>query len=375
VFNRPVGSEARVPVIDWSAKPMKGIGAGEGYDSDAKKKGCSVKAWLSEFLGFTSGKGAGDLAERTAAAEDLGSAWMRNCSSNRVRCDAHGGGWQPALRRATTYCRLACISVVAFLPLLSACTELYQSLSVGPWTPIGIATMPVERSSDPSRTRFELKLRAEGSGSEIKPGMLVHATVTGHFAPSSAMSPNAPVGKIDDAWFWVGDARHVGEKQLSLLRFGSDALRAAFVGARSGARLYLVLDPKQPARTLALPKRGFLLDYIRAFEFTGGSDNDSVYFENTVEYEITVVAVCPGDVLQREGTLKQLGYVPNFSTRRNLPFAREGRLHWAAIEAQCDQGGKVRMEKGPAYPFTGTLTTGWPESYDKASGRRIFGSR
>jgi hypothetical protein len=196
--------------------------------------------------------------------------------------------------------------------------------------------------------------------------------VTGRYRASSAMDPDRPVDKIDDVWFWIGDARRVGDRQLSLLHFGSEALRAAFVGKRSGARISLLLDANQQ---LSLPKRGLLLDDTREWRFTGGSDNDMVYFGHRVAYELAIVAVCPANVFHREGTLKQWGYVPNFSTYPDPPFSRQGTLHWAAIEGECDQGGKVRMEKGPAYPRTGTLTIDWPESYGKASGRRIFGPR
>ena len=135
------------------------------------------------------------------------------------------------------------------------------------------------------------------------------------------------MGPIDDVWFWIGVADLYFDKDRPALYLGSDELRAAFVGARSGSRLSLVLDPVPLSRGLRLPKKGFLLDYTKAYRTSAGADSEYVEFTPGREYEFNVITVCRGVLVQRQGVLKQWGYIPYLWVGSvDYPFAREGMI-------------------------------------------------
>lgn len=242
---------------------------------------------------------------------------------------------------------------------------------MGPWKPASSGAAPKGSLAAPS-SRFQLAVLEMGQGPVIGPGSLVHASVTGEVLPSPGESPGRSFKKIDDVWFWIGVA-DLYEDADSILRLGAADLRTAFVGAREGSRLSLLLDPARIGNELDLPTKGFLLHFTKKYRETAGFDGDYVRFTTTGRYELKILDVCHATLLQKRAVLKQWGYIPHlWYDSPDYPFAREGVLEWAAIEASCPSSNQnVRLEKGPAYrrPSAGTLDISWPESYEKAMTR------
>lgn len=250
--------------------------------------------------------------------------------------------------------------------LLSACGEVYQKAQLAPWKAAGSAVVPKSSEPESRRTSFKLQVQRQGQGLEVVGGSLVYARVGGTIAPSERLLPDSWL-EVPDVWFWVGSGQLERPGSRPILRLGSPDLRAAFVGAHEGAVLTLRVDPELRGGELALPTKGFLLDYTSKYRFTEGSDSEHANFRHTAEYKFTIVRVCPATLLQRQGILKQWGYIPHlWKEAPNYPFARQGRIEFAALEADCG-GENIRLEKGPAHRTTeGTLTMGWAESYERA---------
>lgn len=255
--------------------------------------------------------------------------------------------------------------------LLSACGDAYQSVQMGPWKPASSGAAPKASLASPP-SRFQLTILEMGQGPEIGPGRLVHASVTGEVLPPPEESPGRYLRKIDDVWFWIGDA-DLYVNADPILQLGTADLRAAFVGVREGSRLSLLLDPARIGSELELPTRGFLLHFTKKYRETAGFDGDYVRFTKVARYELKILDVCSGTLLQKRAVLKQWGYIPHlWYDSPDYPFARKGILEWVAIEAKCPASNQeVRLEKGPAYrrPSLGTLDISWPESYEKAMSR------
>jgi hypothetical protein len=215
-----------------------------------------------------------------------------------------------------------------------------------------------------------MRVQVPGKGTQISPGSLVQAKVTGRILPTRESVPGAYFGEFSDVWFWIGNAIHSRAEVLPILHLGSNGLRAAFIGIRVGSKVIVTFDSSLIGDSWILPKGGFMLDNTKEHRFSAGADHDYERFSQTGEYEFTIVKVCPARLMQRQGRLKQWGWirmVEDLLTRKTKPFIREGTLEWAALEAECDSPREtVRFEKGPAYRRDGTLDVDWPESYESA---------
>jgi hypothetical protein len=253
--------------------------------------------------------------------------------------------------------------------LLSGC-ELYQSVEIEEWKPAGTPAVLTDPHPDPDGPGVRLVVLEKGQGPEIKPGSLVHASVT----------------QVPDVRFWIGVSDLLFESEERLpgvapighrIGLGDPGLRAAFIGLRSGSRVSLTLDPERPTTGLELPKNGFLLGFTKEQRDRVGFDSDYVIFMRHVEYELTIGDVCDATLLHRRGLLRQWGYKgPAVGGLPSYPFARRGVLRWVALDANCPATNrKVRFEKGPSYVYEGTLDVVWPESYEKAARRRRFWTR
>lgn len=264
------------------------------------------------------------------------------------------------------------ITATAVAVLLCGCGNAFESLDMGDWKPGGSAVVP---KNPKSTERPRLTVLDAGIGQEIKAGSLVHARVTlKQVLPGSDSRLETYIQKLPDVWFWLGDHSeipgHVAYKWGELIDLGDEELRATFVGVRSGSRVSVLLEGKPNYPGTQLPTHGFI--------FNGDSSGisiaypgQSVQFSHRAEYEFTILDVCEGRLLYRRGTLRQWGYRPTLWVEHgSYPFAREGVLEWAAIEADCDSPNDLRVEMGPGYRVSsGTLVPIMQRDYRTASPR------
>ena len=248
--------------------------------------------------------------------------------------------------------------------LLCGCGDAYERVYLDKWAAAG----SVGRPTDPYivRTKFRVTTLEPGRGAAIEPGSLVHARINGSLPRANYAGARAET--VDDVWFWIGNPEPY-VKNRPTISLGSGILRAALIGARAGARLSLVFDTSQVGAELHLPTKGFLLDHSEEVYFDTGVDGEYAKLTAWRDYEITILAVCRGRLLRRQGTLKQWGYILHvWAESPNYPFARDGPLIWGAVEGDCESPEqRVRLEKGPAYhPYSGSLTGSWPRSYARA---------
>lgn len=281
---------------------------------------------------------------------------------------------QRALALRSAVKAFAAISLVWHL---AGCGNAYETLALEPWKPAGTANVPREPHPGAARSKFTLTPLTAGDGAQIGPGSLVHARILGKILPGQPVPDTGPTRSVDEVWFWIGDASLFPDNARLVLGLGSADLRAAFIGARNGSRLSLAIETVGSEQVLRLPVKGFLLNFTEAVYLRTGIDTDYVTLTSRLQYEIDVLKVCSGALLQRRGVLKQWGYIPHlWADSESYPFAREGILEWAAIEARCGSPEeKARLEKGPAHrPGSGLLSM-WPQSYRDAVSRGRVSTR
>jgi hypothetical protein len=250
--------------------------------------------------------------------------------------------------------------------VLSACGNAYETLNVGEWESGGSAIVPEDLQS---KAQLRVTILDVGQGPEIRAGSLVHARVAGKIIPG--VSEYVSIGKLSDVWFWLGDQRgipgHEAYKWGELIDLGSRRLRAAFVGARAGSRVSIVMERRLDYPATILPTRGFVMNYT-VLKASGAIDTrygpEKVVFHEGVEYEFTIMDVCQGRLLYRQATKKEWGYIPHvWAGSRKLPFEREGVLEWVAMEADCDSPKDLRLEMGPGHRLSGTLASYLPPDH------------
>jgi hypothetical protein len=233
------------------------------------------------------------------------------------------------------------LSVLAVIAL-AGCGNAYESVSVGDWQEAGTAQPPT-RDVVELRGNLIVKELAAGRGNKVKAGDLVHIRIS---AKEGRFVPNDDSAQRQVIWLWVGRDPELGASSyyLNWGSPGSARLRKELVGRAVGDRLEARLEPTAEG-LIALPVKG--LEVRGSLLGANIEPWPRFEFDKKTSVEIEILDACAARMFKRTAAIRQFGFIVGMFGSASTT-ARQGELHWSALEAQCPHQ-LVRFEIGPLY--------------------------